>query len=206
VPKRIWTGSFSTAHPTVRLECLNRTDVTPDLSVSDYWISGGPPGAWAPEIVSFPDVLHVESIAEVADGCIYRITYRNPPVVYLYRRLRLPLQFPLRIQGGVLTWEVVARRSEFTSFLEFVKRRAPGFQITSIRRQPLRSHLPLLTPAQQELLGQAMAAGYFAVPRGVTLTELAKRLGRSKSSLSESLARIEQKLLQSVLPASGLSP
>ena len=40
-----------------------------------------------------------------------------------------------------------------------------------------------------------MAAGYFEVPRKVTLTTLAKNLGMAASSLSEGLAIVEKKLL-----------
>jgi len=43
-----------------------------------------------------------------------------------------------------------------------------------------------------------MAAGYFEVPRRVTLTELAERIGVAVSSLSEMLAVVEKKLLQEV--------
>jgi predicted DNA binding protein len=203
--KDLWTGGFSRAHPSLRLEGLNRTDLTSDISVSDYWISGGSPGLWASEISGYSDVQRVESLAEVADGCIYRVTYRNPPVVDLYRRLRLPLQFPLRIQSGIITWEVVARRAEFDEVLRYIKDQHLDATIVSIRRRPLRSHLPSLTQGQQQLLSDAMAAGYFAVPRGITLTDLAKRLGRSKSSISESLAHIEKKLLESALQPSTLA-
>jgi hypothetical protein len=199
IPSSLWTGRFSTEHPNVRLEILNRVEVNPELSVSDYWISGSPPGAWAPEIAGFPDVVHVDSLAEVGDGCLYRITYKNPPVIYLYRRLRLPLQFPLRLQAGYITWEVVARRSAFEEIIQHVRAVDPGFSIVSIRRRPLRSHLPLLTEAQQQLLNQAMAAGYFAVPRGITLTALARKLNRSKSGISESIALIEKKLFETAL-------
>jgi hypothetical protein len=204
IPKNLWTGLFSRAHPSLRLEALNRTDVSSDVAVSDYWIGGGPPGIWAAEISGYPDVTHVESLAEVADGCIYRVTYGNPPIVYLYRRLHLPLQFPLRIQSGIITWEVVARRADFDEVLRYIKRRRLDVTIVSVRRRPLRSHLPALTQGQQQLLSDAMAAGYFAVPRGITLTDLAKQLGRSKSAVSESLAHIEKKLLESALQPSTL--
>jgi len=190
---------FSPAHPNVRLELLNRSDVTPDVSVSDYWISGAAPGAWAPELLAFEEVLKVDSLAEVGGGCLYRVTYQNPPVVYLYRRLALPLQFPMRIQAGVIEWEVVARRSEFENVMEYARTVDPELTVVSIRRRPLRTHLPMLTAQQQELLAQAMAAGYFAVPRGITLTELARRLHRSKSSVSEGIALVEKKLLESAL-------
>ena len=188
------------------MEVLNRTDLSKDSSVSDYWIAGQPPGLWADEISALRGVLHVESMAEVADGCIYRVTYRNPPVLYVYRRLGLPLQFPLKIYAGTLTWEVVGRRSDCEALIQFVKQRDPELQILSMRRRGLRTHLAILTSAQQQLLTAAMAAGYFAVPRGITLTALARHLGRSKSSVSEALAIVEKKLLESALRPAGLLP
>jgi HTH DNA binding domain len=206
IPRNLWTGVFSSTHPAVRLEILSRVEASPELSVSDYWISGSPPGVWAAEIGTYPDVVHVDSLAEVGDGCLYRITYKNPPVIYLYRRLRLPLQFPLRMQAGFIEWEIVARRSAFEEIIEHARMVDPDFSIVSIRRRPLRSHLPLLTDAQHRLLNQAMAAGYFAVPRGITLTELARKLNRSKSGVSESIALIEKKLFETALrPESVLS-
>jgi hypothetical protein len=199
IPRTLWTGPFSSGHPDVRLEILNRVEVTPDVSVSDFWIDGGPPGVWAQEISGYPDILSVDSLAEVGSGSLYRIKYRNPPVVYLYRRLQLPLHFPLRMQAGYLGWEIVARYSEFQEIMKHVRSADPTAQIVSIRRGPLRSHLPLLSEAQHRLLTEAMAAGYFAVPRGITLTALARKLNRSKSGISEAIALIEKKLLEAAL-------
>ena len=205
IPRGIWTGPFTAHHPAVRLEALNRTDVTSDVSVSDYWISGAVPGEWAEEIAAYPDVIHVDSLAVLGDGCLYRIKYRNPPIIQLYRRLKLPLQFPLRMQAGLLTWEVVARQADFKTVLNYIRRADAGVQITSVRRRPLRSHLPTLTESQHALLTEAMSAGYFAVPRGITLTELAQKLNRSKSSVSVGIALIEKKLVESALNAGSIA-
>jgi predicted DNA binding protein len=206
IPPGLWTGAFTSAHPNLSAEILNRADVSKDVSVSDYWISGQPPGVWAREIGQYSDVLKVDSLAEVGEGSIYRVTYRNPPVIYLYRELGMPIQFPMRLQGGFIRWEIVARHSEFEKVLKHVGKTDPDFQVVSIRRRPLRSHLPMLTENQQQLLTQAMAAGYFAVPRGITLTALARRLDRSKSGISEAIAIIEKKLLESALRPTSLSP
>jgi DNA binding protein with HTH domain len=206
IPKDLWTGQFSRAHPNHALEILNRADVSKDVSVSDYWIAGQPPGVWAREIAGYPDVLKVDSLAEVGEGCLYRVTYRNPPVINLYRKLGMPIQFPMRLQGGFIRWEVVARRSEFEEVMRHIRTTDPDFQVVSIRRRPLRSHLPMLTDSQHQLLTDAMAAGYFAVPRGITLTDLARRLDRSKSAISEAIAVIERKLLESALRPTSLSP
>ncbi|EQD61199.1 Bacterio-opsin activator, HTH domain protein [mine drainage metagenome] len=53
-----------------------------------------------------------------------------------------------------------------------------------------------LTPHQEDLLKRAMAAGYFEVPRQITLTALSQRLGLAPSTLSETLAKVEKKLLE----------
>ncbi|MGP8072107.1 MAG: helix-turn-helix domain-containing protein [Thermoplasmata archaeon] len=204
IPAPLGIGKFSNAHPALRIEVLNRTEIATGFSVSDYWISGSPPGIWARDLTEYPDVEKVDSLAEVGDGSMYRITYRNPPIVGLYQRLRLPLQFPLRIQGGFIIWEIVARYADFQKIMAYARATDPNVTLVSIRRRPLRSHLPLLTEAQHDLLNQAMAAGYFAVPRGITLTALARKLNRSKSGISESIALIEKKLFETALrPEAG---
>jgi predicted DNA binding protein len=103
------------------------------------------------------------------------------------------------MQSGYIRWEIVARQDEFQVLLDYARRIDPDVKVLSIRHRPLRSHLPMLSGTQQALLARAMAEGYFAVPRGITLTELARRVNRSKSSVSESIATIEKKLLESVL-------
>ncbi len=199
IPRGIWTFGFTNAHPNVHIEVLNRGEVDASTSISDHWISGRPPGVWAKEIARFPDVLQVESLAQVGEGCLYRITYRNPPILGLYRRLRLPIPFPLRMQGGTIDWEIVARYADFSEILQYARQRDPRAKVISIKRRPLRNHLPALTERQHELFTVAMASGYFAVPRGITLTDLARKVSRSKSSVSESIALIEKKLLETAM-------
>lgn len=55
---------------------------------------------------------------------------------------------------------------------------------------------PRLTDAQSEALEAAYKAGFFEVPREVSLEELAERLGRSRSSLSTLLRRAVQALVE----------
>jgi len=206
LPRTVGIGVFTSRHPETSIEVLNRSDVSKDVSVSDYWISGQPPGVWAREIGTFPDVLKVDCLTEVGNGSLYRITFRNPPIIPLFRELGIPIHFPLRIQGGFIRWEVVARRTQAEPILAHFRKTDSDFHVVSIRRQKLRSHLPLFTQTQSQLLAQAMAAGYFAVPRGITLTGLAGKLGRSKSSLSEAMANIEKRLLESALNSTSFSP
>jgi predicted DNA binding protein len=201
-----WYGRFSRTHPTLRIEAWHQTQIDSRTSVIDFWISGLPAGEWTREIASHPDVAKVESIAEVGGGGLYRVVQRINPVVKLYRRLGLPLRFPLAILDGVITWEVVAKKADFDRILDFLRRRGLDVVVSSIHRGYFPSDLPVLTHSQRQLLTQAMSWGYFTVPRKLTLTELAARLGRSKSSVSESLAHIERKLLESSMRPVQLAP
>ncbi len=206
IPDTTWTGPFSRRHPKVSVVALNRTDVRPGVSVTDHWIGGRPPGVWTKEIGAFPDVHEVDCLAEVGDGALYRVTFDNPGVFRLYGQLEMPLPFPIRIQGGVVRWEVVARESAFYPVLGYVRGLDPSARLVWTRTPPLRSTLPLLTGPQRSLLDTAIAAGYFAVPRGITVSGLARQMGRSKSAVSEGLATIEKKLLERALRPASLLP
>lgn len=201
-----WLGRFSSAHPDLRIEALHWNAIDERTSVLDYWIGGLPGGRWTTEIAANADVTKVQALAESGEGGLYRVVQRMNPVVQLYRRLHLPLRFPMAVRGGVITWEVMAKHSELDAILAFFQERKLEVTISSVRRGLGRTPLPILTPRQRELLTEALRAGYFGVPRGITLTDLASRLGRSKSSVSEALAHIERKLLEGSLERAQLPP
>jgi len=183
----------------VFIEILGRSEIDPRTMVADVWISGSRPGVWAAELRRFPDVQAVEALAEVGSGSLYRIRFVSPPIVGFYRTLQIPLPFPVRIHAGHVLWEAVARAPEFARILEFTRGIDPSTKIAWTRRPPLKDHLPTFTPSQRALLHRAIAEGYFAVPRGISLSELARLSNRSKSAVSQAMALIEQRLLESTL-------
>jgi predicted DNA binding protein len=65
---------------------------------------------------------------------------------------------------------------------------------------------PLLTPLQAELLARAWVLGYYAVPRRITLTRLARQSGRSPPALGKVLRRAEGRLVVRWLSSEGSLP
>lgn len=57
----------------------------------------------------------------------------------------------------------------------------------------------VLTDRQEDVARAAVRSGYYEVPRGISLTDLARRLGVSPSSLSELLRRAEGRALRHLL-------
>jgi hypothetical protein len=204
IPDRTWIGPYSRRHPSETIEILGRAEIGEAVVVADLWISGRGGTARAREIAKFADVERAECLAEVGNGYLYRIRFRSPPIVALYRRLEVPLPFPIRARAGYIRWEIVARPPAFDRILEFAHEIDPDARTTWTRRPPLVDHLPRLTVSQRKLLHHAIEAGYFAVPRRVSLTELARASNRSKSSVSDALARIEESLLESTLRSGAL--
>ncbi len=62
---------------------------------------------------------------------------------------------------------------------------------------------PLLTPLQAKLLARAWVLGYFAVPRRITLSHLARQSGRSPPGLGKVLRRAEGRLVARWLATEG---
>jgi DNA binding protein with HTH domain len=60
-----------------------------------------------------------------------------------------------------------------------------------------------LTPLQARLIARAWVMGYFAVPRRVTLTRLARQSGRSAPALGKVLRRAEGRLVARWLASEG---
>ena len=56
-----------------------------------------------------------------------------------------------------------------------------------------------LTDEQQDVLEIAFAKGYFDVPRGITLTDLADEIGISHQALSERLRRGQKSVLENTV-------
>ena len=154
------------------------------------------------EIISFlhdsPDVRHVEVVSKPATPTQVQIQWETPrnSVAKMANELHILPNFPLEIQDGVLTIVVVAPAERIRQFYRNLLR--SGYlrtQILSMRHKRGIGPESLLTERQNEMFRSAMRAGYWDVPRRITMAQLAKDMGISKSAVAEMLATIEMKVL-----------
>jgi len=75
------------------------------------------------------------------------------------------------------------------------------FRVVRAARHPLQDDptLPGLTTKQRGVVARAWALGYYAVPRRITLTRLAKVTGQSPPALGKMLRRAEGRLVAQFL-------
>jgi predicted DNA binding protein len=142
-------------------------------------------------------VISISILGARGSTARYLAVVRRPRFVMLASDLQALLRFPQTVANGRYLVEVAAPVAQLRELVRGLRHISEQVEVLRFGHDPMRSFPPTLTSRQHFLLHQALDAGYFDVPRRVTLTGLAARLHRSKSSLSQTLARIERELVES---------
>ena len=99
---------------------------------------------------------------------------------------------PFQVRDGWVRWEFDAPGERVKQLISELQAALVPHRIRSIGIQGKR----LLTERQRHIFENVMEAGYYEYPRRINLTQLAERLNTSTSSLSETLMRIEKRVMQ----------
>lgn len=200
LPTSTWVGRFSRLHPEVTVEVLSRLDLGKNRSLTEVRLHAPDVEGLAESLRSAARVDGVEELGRGPRTVDLRVVHPTSVFVPIFRELRLMRRFPFRITAGVARWVVVAPRSKARDLLARLREATPGATLESVRHVEPGASPDGLTLRQADLLRRAVAAGYFEVPRKITLTHLARTLGMAPSSVSEGLAIVERKLLESRTP------
>ncbi len=96
-------------------------------------------------------------------------------------------------ERGGLEWRLLApKRSSVEAVVNRLKGRGISVELVAIKSV---KGSGTLTDRQARVLSLAYELGYFEFPKKINLSDLAKKLGVSKSSLSETLRTGEEKIL-----------
>jgi predicted DNA binding protein len=194
-----WGYQFTRKHPALRLELLDRIEVGDDLLLAEVRSMG--PGAYdlATEARELPTILHVESHPEGPSSVLYRVTYKAPYIHTITRRHGILTRYPIIIQNGMSQFETFADHATMRLYLDELRARVGPSRVETVHQGSVAAQTLGLTPVQLAIFDQAVAAGFFQVPRLLSLTQLAEKLGRSKSTISTSLVKIRKRLAESAL-------
>ena len=198
--KGSWAWEFSRRNPDLVMGARSILPLPGGITLSEYRMQG-PPKDWTREIASFPDVEEVVPLDESPTPSLYRIRYRESVLSGIMVKDEVLLRYPVSIQDGRVTVETIDRLSRIRQIAADIRSAGFAVELESLRKVSPRVRMPDLTPSQRTLLLQAVAAGYFDVPRRTSLTRLASRLAKSKSTVSEMLAIVEHKLVTCALEA-----
>ncbi len=140
------------------------------------------------------NVEKLYSTKETPDGALCVAVLQRHPICQVANECGvLCLRCPFNSVDEELRWDVLLKdQSDLRRLLDRLElsgmhARVKG--ITETRRDSL------LTHRQQEVIGKAIALGYFEFPRKIDLTQLAQLLQIKPSSLSEILRNAQRKIL-----------
>ena len=143
-----------------------------------------------------------KGLVEVLENTSQRLTIRNTrgpcPLSTAFQNAWVVPQFPMQIAPKALSLRVQAPREKVRRFLSELKLGGLEFSILGVwsRGKTTRAGKTGFTPRQSEVYRLARSAGYWDTPRRTTMTDMAWALHLSKSTLSETLATIERKVLK----------
>lgn len=187
-----WCARVQREHPDLSVEILGIFPGADGEMMETIRITGHEV-ARAIETIRFTDsVHHFEVLAQEPDACTIRVKTRSCDACLAAQTARVAPAFPLILGRGMCHWRLQTTSDKARSFATHLEATPQAPTLTSKRQLPRPS---LLTPRQREVLSAAIAHGYYARPRRASLSELAGLLGIRKSSLSQTLATIEAKLL-----------
>jgi predicted DNA binding protein len=191
LPLPYWHPEMAKRHPETRIDVLGYSLVDDGMLV-DMRVHVNDITTWIDELREFEDVHDVTPLGKVGKAVTVRATYKRNHFFEVVNRLHLILRTPVSIKDG--SFDVMMAGPE-ANVQRFIKMFPSQVQVKAVYDTESDKN-SLLTPRQLSIFRRAMAEGYFEVPRRVTLTELASRIGVAASSLSEMLAVVEKKLLQ----------
>lgn len=102
--------------------------------------------------------------------------------------------FPLDLEAGWLSGELVTSRAQLAAFRQELEAADIAYDVELVETDPA-APADLLTERQREVVDAALAAGYYDYPRECSLTELAADLGVDKSVVSRILQRAEGRVM-----------
>lgn len=193
IPEFVWIGDLTRRYPDATVRVLA---AIPDgeTGVGLAEIAAEDPEAVVADVAAYDDVTSV-SVLQWGDGeALVQFETTAPLLLQPVRESGVPLEMPFEIAGGEAVWEVTAPRDRLSALGDRLEEFDVPFRVDAVREQP--ADEPLLTDGQRRLVAAAIEAGYYDTPRRCSLTELAERVGRAKSTTSETLHRAEGKIVK----------
>jgi predicted DNA binding protein len=183
-------GRLLTENPDIRIE-LERLVPLGDRLLPFFWVSGRSPDH-IKEVLESQDIVEsVELLTEVEERYLFQVTWSSE-VDGLVDAILDTDGVIIEGQGLVGKWEFRLRFPDHESLSEF-RDLCEEKEIPVLLRRIYNPHYPKegnsMTSEQQEAILTAYERGYFDIPRGTSMTELARVFDISDSAYSQRLRR-----------------
>ena len=197
IPEKNWIGKISQHFPDIEFEFHSAIPVDSENMVSNDLLSlKGVNSMKCLELLKKqPDVLNIEILEQNPTKIIITIKAKSHFILYTLMKYNLVVQFPIIIKNRIIDLHVAGFLKYIDQFIEDLNQQGMDIQIRKIGKYNCSNPAHSLTPIQRDVFETAREKGYYDTPRKISLTELAKYMNKSKSTLSKIFQRIHKKLL-----------
>ncbi|ELY59466.1 Bacterio-opsin activator HTH domain-containing protein [Natronococcus amylolyticus DSM 10524] len=168
-----------------------------------FWVSGGDHAEFEEAFQNDGSVTDVARIDRVDDAILYRAEWTKnvETIVYAYVELGATI---MEAVGRDRYWELRMRfddREALSKFEDYCEENGISFELNQLQEQeqPMASAQYDLTTKQRETLVTALEEGYYEVPQGISMSELADDMGVSQQALSKRFHAAHRNLITSTL-------
>lgn len=180
-----------TSVPDVRIEIESLDGLVPRQPSAVMWARGERLDEFDAVIRADETVEDLRLLDELEGRRLYGFQFSDSVDIVFYPVFIELGASLLTLTGQDGDWSVRMRfpdRDQLSVFREFCAENDVTFQLDRVYHEPDESKHPL-TARQREAVAVAFDAGYFEVPRGVALQDVADELGVSQQAASERLRR-----------------
>ena len=195
-----------TAAPEMLVEIEQVVATMEDRVMPYFWVTGGDQAEFEAAFEEDETVTNVTLVDAVDDAKLYRAEWTDniETIVYAYTEIGATI---LDAVGRDDSWELRMRfddHDKLSEFREYCEENDIAFELNQIKEQdePMASAQYDMTPKQRETLVTALDAGYYDVPQGVTMSDLANELDISQQALSKRFHTGHRNLVRSTLTIS----
>ncbi len=192
LPKKKWISKVSCEFPDFVFSITSMSLINEEICNILIEIKGKDIKLLREKLKSHSSINENSIITETASSVLLNVKSKNPILLNIFNKEEVIPIYPINIQNGWSEWHFFATRERITAVFEDFKDEGINVELKSVGKYKAQNKL---TDRQLEILDLARRKGYFEIPRKITLNNMAKVLNISPSTLSESLRRINKKLM-----------
>jgi len=194
LPEDVWMQEVSTAHDATEFEVVTAL-AGEDAGIALLRIETDDLLEILADVRARPDVVSVDLLWKRAATGLVQVETASPPLLVPLWRAGVPVEMPFTVRDGAATWELTTSPDRLSELGEHLDEADFEYDLESVVEIGSSEADRLLTPRQREVLTVAIEEGYYAVPREASLTDVARKLGVSKSACSDVLHRAESNIV-----------
>ncbi|TFG09738.1 MAG: hypothetical protein EU535_08805 [Promethearchaeota archaeon] len=191
VPDEKWLAKFNKKYPELIFQIMSKFLLDTRTGMTLFQVKGITVKQFLNEFRELSEEITFQILFEGEDFAILNVKTEDPWILSALIKTELLISYPVTIKNSAIMLDILSERHKIDEFLIELESKKISYSLKSIGYY---NNSALLTDKQNEILTLGLKYGYFDIPRKLSLSNFAEKVGVSPSALSEMLRRINKKL------------